>query len=163
MKKRRILLNGFIIFAGIALFFLLMEATGLADQVYLRLFNFVFVIYGVNRTIMQNHRDHINGYLTNLFSAMFTALFSLALSLFALMCYIEFRGGEAYLHTLATNYIFGGGEPSPGEFCIGLAIEGTAAAAIVAFTLMQYWKDKVEKINKVDSASHHTHVALHKR
>lgn len=154
MKKTRILLNGTIIFIGIALFFLLMEALGLADQVYLRLLNFVFVIYGVNRTIMQNHRDHIDGYLTNLFSALFTALVSLFLSLFALLFYIEIKGGEQYLHALATNYIFGGGEPSVAEFGIGLAIEGTAAAAIVAFTLMQYWKDKVEKINKVDGAGH---------
>lgn len=154
MKTKRIVINGVISFIGIALFFLLMEAVGLADQVYLRLFNFVFVIYGVNRTIKSNVADGIRGYLKNLFAALFTALVSLGLGIVALMSYIEIKGGEPYLHSLAENYIFGGGEPSTYEFGIGLAIEGFAAAAIVAFTLMQYWKDKVEKINKVDAPGH---------
>lgn len=154
MKKRKIVINGLIIFAAIAAFFLLMEAFGLADQVYLRLVNFVFVIYGVNRTIKSNYHDHINGYLTNLKAAFFTALISLVLGIIALLSYIEYRGGESYLHSLAVNYIFGGGEPSTHEFAIGLLIEGFAAAVIVAFTLMQYWKDKVEKINKVDGPAH---------
>jgi len=29
-------------------------------------------------------------------------------------------------------------------------LEGTAASAIISFAMMQFWKDKVEKINAVD-------------
>lgn len=153
MKVSRIIINGIIIFIGIALFFLLMEMLGLGDQIYLRLVNFIFVIYGVNRTIKLDYADHIDGYFTNLSSAFFTAFTSLVISIFAFIAYAEYKGGEEYIHTFAENYIFGG-TPSLYQFCMGLFIEGLAASAIVSFTLMQFWKDKVEKINKVDDLNH---------
>lgn len=154
MKFSRILINGTIIFIGIGLFFLLMEVLGLKDQIYLRLLNFIFVIYGVNRTIKSNYQDNINGYFTNLVSGMLTALVGLALGIIAFLIYAEARGGEEYLEAFADSYIFGGGEPTVYEFCIGLSIEGFASSLIVSFAIMQYWKDKIEKINKVDDVNH---------
>ena len=154
MKSSRILINGVIIFIGIGLFFLLMEVLGLTDQVYLRLVNFVFVIYGINRTIKSNAKDGIYGYFKNLSAGFLTAFVGLVLGIFSFMAYVEYKGGTEYLHKLADSYVFGGGEPSMYEFCIGLFIEGVAAAAIVSFAMMQYWKDKVEKINKVDDGTH---------
>lgn len=154
MKISRVLINGFIIYIGIALFFLLMESLGLADQVYLRLVNFIFVIYGVNRTIKQNYKDHMHGYFANLVSAIFTAVVSLALGLLSFIAYVEYRGGEEYLHSFVESYVFGGGSPTLYQFVIGLIIEGAAASVIVSFALMQFWKDKVEKINQVDDTHH---------
>ena len=72
------------------------------------------------------------------------------LSVAALLAYISYKGGEAYLTNLADSFIFGGGEPNLSYYCIGLLFESTAASLIVSFVLMQYWKDKVEVINKVD-------------
>lgn len=156
MKISRIVINGFIIFACIALFFLLMEVLHLSDQLYLRLFNFVFVIYGINRTIRSNYKDHVNGYFANLLSGILTGLVSLGLGLISFIIYVESMGGEAYLDKYVASYVFGGGDPSLYQFIIGLALEGAAASVIVSFALMQYWKDKVEKINKVDDAQHRT-------
>lgn len=150
MKFSRLLINGLIIFIGLGLYFLLIEALDLKDHIYLRLVNFAFVIYGVNRTIKSNYHDGINGYLTNLLSGFLTAMVGLILGLIAFMVYVEYRGGDAYLETFADSYIFGGGDPSLYQFCFGLFIEGSAASMIVSFAMMQYWKDKVEKINKVD-------------
>lgn len=157
MNFSRILINGLIIYICIALFFLLMEVLGWSDQVYMRLFNFIFVIYGVNRTIQGNYKEHIDGYFTNLVSAIFTALISLALGLASLIAYIEYKGGNSYLNHFEEIFVFGGGEPSLYQFITGLLIEGVAASAIVSFALMQFWKDKVEKINKVDDAEHVQH------
>lgn len=157
MKVSRILINGFIIYIGIALFFLLMEVLGWSDQVYLRLVNFIFVIYGVNKTIRSNFKDHIDGYFTNLGAGIFTALVSLALGLVSLVAYIEYKGGNAYLNTFEEYYIFGGGNPSLYEFITILTIEGAAASVIVSFAIMQFWKDKVEKINTVDDEAHIPH------
>jgi hypothetical protein len=157
MNVSRIVINGLIIYIGIALFFLLMELIGWSDQVYLRLFNFIFVIYGVNRTIKANYQDHTDGYFTNLVSGIGTAIVSLALGLFSLIGYIEYKGGNEYLNHFSGSYIFGGGDPSLYQFCIGLTIEGVAASVVVSFALMQYWKDKVEKINKVDDMAHNQH------
>lgn len=150
MKFSRLFINGLIIFIGIGLYFLLIEALDLKDHIYLRLINFIFVIYGVNRTIKSNYHDNINGYLTNLLSGFLTAMVGLVLGLVAFMIYVEYKGGDAYLETFADSYIFGGGDPSLYQFCFGLFIEGAAASMIVSFAMMQYWKDKVEKINKVD-------------
>lgn len=157
MNFSRIVINGLIIYVGIALFFLLMEVVGWSDQVYLRLFNFIFVIYGVNKTIKSNYEDHLGGYFANLVSGIFTALVSLILGIFSFIGYIEYKGGNDYLNHFSGSYIFGGGEPSLYQFCSGLAIEGIAASVIVSFALMQYWKDKVEKINKVDDIAHNQH------
>ncbi len=157
MKVSRILINGFIIYIGIALFFLLMEMLGWSDQIYLRLVNFIFVIYGVNRTIRSNFKDRTDGYFTNLVSGIFTALFSLALGLVSLVAYIEYQGGNEYLNKFEEEFIFGGGEPSLYQFITGLIIEGAAASVIVSFAIMQFWKDKVEKINAVDDEAHVQH------
>ncbi len=157
MKASRIVINGIIIFIAIGLFFLLMEVLGLSDNIYLRLVNFIFVIYGINRTIKANFNDNINGYFTNIASAILTGIVGLVLGVFAFMIYIEYKGGEAYLQNYASDYIFGGGNPSPYQFGIGLFIEGLAAAVIVSFAMMQFWKDKLEKINTVDDKAHNPH------
>ncbi|MGQ2983449.1 hypothetical protein [Flavobacterium sp.] len=157
MKTSRILINGLIIYIGIAAFFLVMEAAGLKDQIYLRLVNFIFVIYGVNRTIKGNFKDRLNGYFANLVSGIATALTSLVLGIISFVIYAEYRGGNEYLQSFPRSYVLGGGEPEISEFIIGLALEGAAASVIVSFTLMQFWKDKVEKINEVDDIAHRPH------
>lgn len=154
MKFSRIIINGVIIFACIGAIFLIMEMLGLKDEVYLRLLNFVPVIWGINRTIKGNYKDRIDGYFTNLLSAIFTGLTSLILGLIAFMIYVEVNGGDQYLENFKESYIFGGGDPSVYQFCIGLFLEGAAASLIVSFALMQFWKDKVEKINAIDDTNH---------
>lgn len=157
MKASRIVTNGLIIFICIGIFFLIMDQLGLSKNIYLRLVNFVFVIYGVNRTLQANFRDNINGYFTNLVSAFLTAFLSLALGVFSFMLYADYKGGEAYLQNFADTYIFGGSNPSPYQFGIGLFIEGLASSVVVSFALMQYWKDKVEKIDTIDDRAHNPH------
>ncbi len=156
MKISRIIINGIIIFIGIALFFLLMEVLNLTDHVYLRLFNFVFVIYGVNLTIKQNYKDRIYGYLTNLASGFLTAFVSLLLGILSFVAYAGYKGGESYIDEHVKSYIFGG-DPSIPQFAMGLLLEGMAASVIVSFTLMQIWKNKIERIDSVDDLAHNEH------
>ncbi|KOS07321.1 hypothetical protein AM493_15705 [Flavobacterium akiainvivens] len=157
MKASRIFINALIIYVCIGVFFLIMDALNLTHIIYLRLVNFIFVIYGVNKTIKSNFHEGISGYFTNLGAAFATAFVSLVISLLSFMLYAEYQGGEEYLKNYASDYIFGGWEPSPYQFGIGLFIEGLAACAIVSFAMMQFWKDKVEKINAVDDAAHNPH------
>lgn len=116
----------------------------------LRIFNILFVVYGVNRTLTQNHSDGIRGYNTNLLSAVITSMVGAFLSVACLLAFIEYNGGEAYLKTLSDSFVFGGGELTIQQYCIGLLFESSAASLMVSFCLMQYWKNKVEVINKVD-------------
>jgi len=67
MKLSKEFTNGFIIFFGIALYFLFVKAIGYGDKAYLRLFNTVFVLYGVNRTITMNISEANKDFLSNAF------------------------------------------------------------------------------------------------
>lgn len=156
MKLSRIFINAFIIYICIAIFFAIMELMGLADQIYLRLINFAFVIYGVNRTIKQNYKSNTNGYFTNLSAAFFTALLSGILAIVSFTIYAEIRGGEAYIDNYSRSLIFGG-DPSLYQFTMGLFLEAAASSIVIALAMMQIWKDKVDTINTVDDINHNNH------
>lgn len=157
MKTSRILTNGIIIFLGIGVFFLFMELLGLSKNIYLRLINFVFVIYGVNRTLQQNHDDGNYGYYTNLAAGLLTSVTGLIMSVAAFLIYVSIQGGDTYLEKYHQSYLFGSGNPSMYQFGISLFLEGLAACAITSFTLMQFWKDKDRKINAVDDVNHNSY------
>lgn len=150
MKFTREITNGVIIFLGIGIYFLILDFAGLSHIFLLRILNIVIVAYGVNRTIKANQADGIRGYNTNFLSGIITSMVGAFLSVGSLLAYVDYKGGESYLKHLADSFIFGGGEPNLSYYCIGLLFESTAASLIVTFCLMQYWKDKVEVINKVD-------------
>ncbi len=150
MKLSREFANGFIIFLGIGIYFLVLEYLGLADEFYLRVLNLFIVAFGVNRTIQMNYRDGIRGYNRHLLSAIATSMVGAVLSIGSLLAYIQFRGGEVYLEKLSKGFLFGGGELTIHYYCIGLLFESIASSIIISFCLMQYWKDKIEVINRVD-------------
>lgn len=150
MKLSRVFINGIIIFIGIGIYFLIMDFLGLTNHFYLRALNIFIVAYGVNRTISQNNEEGIRGYNTNLIAAIVTSMIGAVLSVAALLVYINFKGGEEYLKTISEGFLFGGGELSIYQYCIGLLFESAAASLIVSFCLMQFWKSKVEKIDKVN-------------
>lgn len=140
MKLPRELINGFLMSVSIALFFLLMELLNLSDNYYLRILNLLFVFYWVNRTIKQNLMEGQNGYLSNLLSAGFTAIFGVVISIAGLLFYIYNKGGTQYINRLSEQFIFGGA--SVNEYCFGLLFEGLASSIIVVFISMQFWRNK---------------------
>ncbi len=150
MKYSRELINGFIIFLGIGVYFLIIQYLGLSHLFLLRIFNIVFVIFGVNRSLQQNYADGIGGYNTNLLSAVLTSMIGAILSVGSLLFFIQINGGQEYMKNLSNSFIFGGGQLTIQQYCIGLLFESSAASLMVSFCLMQYWKNKVEVINKVD-------------
>jgi hypothetical protein len=150
MKFKRELTNGILIFVLMGVYFLIMESAKLSHLFYLRIFNLAFVIYGVNRTIKGNYEAGVRGYFTHLMGAMMTSMIGAVLSIAALLVYLKSQGGAGYLNDHPMRYIFGSETTSVEYFCIGLFFEAAAASLAVSFCLMQYWKDKVEVINKVD-------------
>ena len=130
------------IFIGIGIYFLTMELLGLSDVFLLRLLNIFIVVYFVNKTIKSNYTEGKTAYLDNIISGSLTSLIGVALSVAALLAYISMKGGDTYLAKLSQNFLFGGGQPSMYQYCIGLLFEGIASSIIITFTLMQYWKDR---------------------
>lgn len=134
--------NGILIFISIGIYFLLMEILGLSDVFLLRLLNIFIVVYFINKTIKSNYREGKTEYLENIISGTLTSLIGVALSVAGLLAYISMKGGNGYLAHLSKNFLFGGGEPTMYQYCLGLLFEGIASSIIITFTLMQYWKDR---------------------
>ena len=138
MKLPKELVNGFVIFIGIGLYFLLMELLGLADMYFLRLFNVLFVFYGTNKTLRSNFAEGKTILVSNAVSALFTSLSGVFLSIAGLIIYSYIKGGDIYIESLSKTFLFGG-EPSVMTYSISLLFEGIVSAVIVTFMLMLYW------------------------
>ena len=141
MKLPKEFYNGVIIFIGIALYFLLMEALHLSHFFYLRLFNIIFIYYGVNRSLKTNFVEGKTNLADNAISAWFTSLTGVLLSISGLVAYIYAKGGDEYIKTLSESLLFVG-SPSVMTYNISLLFEGIVSAVIVTFSLLLFWKKK---------------------
>ena len=138
MKLPKELINGFFIFIGIGLYFLLMEVLGFADLYYLRLFNILFVFYGTQKTLKSNYAQGNTVLVSNAASALMTSLTGVFLSIIGILIYIYSKGGGSYVETLSKTFLFGG-SPTVTMYSISLLLEGIVSAVIVTFMLMLYW------------------------
>nr|WP_315146768.1 hypothetical protein [uncultured Flavobacterium sp.] len=142
MKISKEFQNGFLIFLGIAIYFLLMNLVGLSDVFYLRLFNTLFVLYGVNRTIMMNIHDGEVFLVNNAKSAMKTSLIGVFLSIIGLIIFSYLQGGDQYVQSLSKTFLFGG-NPSVMTYSICLLFEGIASTVVVTMLLLLYWNNRL--------------------
>lgn len=142
MKLPKEIINAIIIFVGISAYFLIIDLLNLSDILWLRMFNVLFVWYGVTRTLSYNVEHGKKDYAYNLFSAGATAFAGVFLSIIGLVTYIHLRGGDEYVNNLSQDLLFGG-KPSANQYCIGILFEGIASALIVVFVSVQYWRSKM--------------------
>ncbi|GIZ09922.1 hypothetical protein [Flavobacterium sp. UMI-01] len=142
MKVSKEIVNGAVIFSGIAAYFMLMNVLGYADIFYLRLFNVIFVFYGVNRTIEMNLNEGKRKFIQNATSAMITSVIGVVLSVIGLIVYSYLQGGDAYVHSLSKTFLFGG-NPSIEAYSICLLFEGIASSVIVTMLLMMFWNNRL--------------------
>lgn len=143
MKLSKEFYNGFIIFIGIGLFFLLMEVLGLSKLFYLRLFNIIFVFYGTNKTLKTNIAEGKTVLVTNAVSAMITSLIGVFLSIIGLIIYSYMKGGDSYVQSSLSKTFLFGGNPSVDAYSISLLFEGIASSLIVTFLLILYWNNRL--------------------
>ncbi|MFV8465408.1 hypothetical protein [Flavobacterium sp. LB1P62] len=142
MKLPKELVNGGIIFAGITLYFLLMNALGYADLFYLRIVNVFFVFYGVDKTIEMNVSEGKKTFIANAIAAIITSLIGVFLSIIGLVAYSHMQGGDSYVKSLSKTFLFGG-NPSVNTYSICLLFEGIASSVIVTMLLMLYWNNRL--------------------
>ncbi len=141
MKFPKELINGFIIFLGIGVYFLVVNAFGLADVTFLRLFNILFIVYGVNRTILSNLSDGKKDLLPGAVSAFATAFIGVVLSIIGLYTYSYMRGGDAYVENLAKTFLVGENPPLA-TYCVYLLFEGVGSSIIVTLIMMFFHNNK---------------------
>ena len=141
MEAPKELINGILIFLGIGLYFLIINALGHADLAYLRLLNVVFIFYGVNKTIHMNLLEGNTNFVKNAISAMTTCVVGIVLSIIGLLIFSYSYGGDSYIQSLSESFLFGG-NPSINTYCISLFFEGIASSVIVTLMLMTYWNSR---------------------
>ncbi len=141
MKTKKIIAqNAFKIYAGIALFFLVMKVFGLEKNMALRMFNFVIVIWGINSAIKMNIlKNHETNYLTNIFVGIATSLIAVFASSISLLIYANFISPD-FIHVLESSMLWGD-NLSISLLTIVIFFEGTASSVISSFIVMQYWKN----------------------
>lgn len=139
MKLPKEIYNGFVIFIGISIYFLLMEILGLSNLLYLRLLNILFMFYGVNKTLKMNFNEGKTVFASNAVSATLTSLIGVFLSVVGLVIFLYYKGGDAYIQNLSETFLFVG-KPTVVTYSISLLFEGIVSAVIVTFILMLYWK-----------------------
>lgn len=141
MKLPKEISNGLIIFIGIGAYFLLMELLGLADLIYLRLFNVLFVFYGTNRTLQTNFTEGKVVLVSNALAALLTAITGVFLSIVGLIIFSYAQGGDEFVKSLSKTFLFGG-NPSVMTYSISLLFEGIVSAVIVTFILLLIWETR---------------------
>jgi hypothetical protein len=117
-----------------------MNALGFADAFYLRLLNVLFLFYGVNKTIQMNLTEGKKSFVFNVVSAITTSLVGVFLSIIGLISYSYIKGGDEYVQSLSSTFLFGG-NPSVMTYSICLFFEGIASSLIVTLVLMLYWNN----------------------
>ncbi len=141
MKVTKEIRNGFFIFIGIGIYFLLMELLGLQRLFYLRLLNVFIVVYWANKTIESRVKSGQKNFFSNAVAIMTTCFVGVFLSIVGLVIYSYMRGGDVYIKNLSQTFLFGG-DPSIPMYCITLLFEGVASSVIVTMILMLYWNNK---------------------
>ncbi|MDX1653418.1 MAG: hypothetical protein R3277_13050 [Brumimicrobium sp.] len=133
--QKQALKNGILIFLLIGLYFILLEALGLTDNISLRFVNFFFVLVGVNNTLKHVSKEKAN-YLQKFKAGVLTVFIGIALSTIALFAYLELFDAELNQYAMTifpahTNIAFAG----------TIFVEGFVSSLMVVFIMLQYWKN----------------------
>jgi hypothetical protein len=137
-KNKNILVYALLTYLSLGIYFLVIEALGLADHTYLRLFNGVIILVFMNHLIKSNIKNNVNGYLENFRAAFVSSSIAVVLGGISLIIFLNFKDA-AYVRSIADGLLLAGaGEAS--QVGGGILIEGLASTMIFSFVSMQYWK-----------------------
>lgn len=133
----------------IALFFI-MKLFGLEKITELRLLNILIAVFFSNRLAKANlySDSQRSSYLGNLSSLMLANLIAVFASALGLMIYVT-AIDKGFMESVGNGF-FLGNDLTLNQVIVAIVLEGSAAAAIISFTLMQYWKNSASKTKEIE-------------
>lgn len=139
-KNNTILFAVYMFISMVTLFFI-MKLFGWEKISELRLLNVFIVAFFSYRLAKINATGESNrsSYLGNLSSLMLANLIAVFSSAIALLIYVT-AIDKTVMESIGSGF-FLGNNLSINQVVIAVVIEGSAVAAIVSFTMMQYWKN----------------------
>lgn len=131
--------NGLLLFVLLGIYFLILDALGLADNLFLRLGNYVFIFLIVNNSMKSAVKNN-ESYLNKLAIGIVTVF--IAMTLGAISLFIYFNVFEPPLENYVSSVIAAN---SYGGLCFALLIQSLASSMIIVFIMSQWYKNKKAK------------------
>lgn len=135
-KRAYILRNGLFLFLLLGLYFLLLDLLGWADNIYLRLVNFVFIFFVLRNTLKHTVENGEN-YPIKFLISLFTVGMGITLSVIALYFYLY-----ALEPSIERYDIFIMSAHSYLGLCVALLVESLSSAIILVFIMLQFFKNR---------------------
>jgi hypothetical protein len=136
LKRTNAIRNGLLLFVILGLYFLLLDALGWADNLFLRLGNYVFIFLLVNNTLKSAVKNGEN-YLSKLAVGIVTVFIAMTLGAISLFIYLQVLEPdlERYISPVIAANSYSG-------LCVALFIQSLASSMILVFILSQLYKNK---------------------
>ncbi|PKR79814.1 hypothetical protein CW751_13370 [Brumimicrobium salinarum] len=131
--------NGIILFLILGLYFLILDLLGWADNIFLRLVNYIFIIAILNNTI--RHAVSIGkNYLQRLFAGIATVFIASFLGAIGLLTYFSIL--EPPLENYIDSVISANSHVG---LTVALFIQSLTSSIIVVFIMLQFYKNKAPR------------------
>ncbi|RFC55333.1 hypothetical protein [Brumimicrobium aurantiacum] len=141
LQRSHAIRNGIILFLLLGFYFLILDLIGLADNVYLRLVNYIFII-GILKLTIKTAVKNGENYLRKLIIGIATVTIGIGLGAIGLFIYLN--GIDAPIEDYVEGLI-------PADTYAGLSfalfIEALSSSIIIVFIMLQFYKnEQTEKI-----------------
>ena len=128
--------NGIILFLLLGLYFLILDAIGSADNLFLILVNYVFIFGILNITIKQAVKNG-ETYLNKLAIGIVTVF--IAITLGALSLYLYLQALEPILERYVSVVMM---PNSYAGLCLALFVQSLTSSMILVFIMLQFYKNR---------------------
>ncbi|WP_107038864.1 hypothetical protein [Brumimicrobium mesophilum] len=136
LQRSNAIRNGVILFIILGVYFAILDALGLADNIFLRLGNYIFIFLIINNSLKSAVKNG-ESYLNKLAIGVVTVFTAMTLGTISL--YIYFQIFEPDLDRYISSVVKAN---SYGGLCVALYIQSLASSFILVFIMCQLYKNK---------------------
>jgi len=136
LSRSNAIRNGLILFVMLGIYFLILDFFAVADNIFLRLLNYVFIFLIVNNSLKLAVKNG-EGYLSKLAIGITTVFIAMTLGAISLFIYFQIYEPdlERYISSVIAANSYGG-------MCVALYIQSLASSFILVFIMAQLYKNK---------------------
>lgn len=136
IQRSQAIRDGLILFALLGIYFVILDALGWADNTFLRLGNYVFIVLMVNNTLKKAVKNG-EGYLSKLAIGVVMVSVATILGTISLFVYLQILQPdlENYISPIIAANSYTG-------LCMALFIQSMASSIILVFIMSQLYKNK---------------------
>ena len=137
LQRSNAIRNGLVLFVILGIYFVILDAVGLADNIFFRLGNYVFIFLILNNSLKSAVKNG-KSYLGKLAIGVLTVFTAMTLGAISLFIYFQIYEPDLdrYISSVIKANSYGG-------LCVALFIQSLASSFILVFIMSQYYKNKM--------------------